>query len=722
MTITKKNKIRKKKKYTKKRHLLKNIHKDVSHDKYKSFEEDNKDILSNNKTILAIERDISKTLKSLFSPKSIKPQDDFYTYINYQWLKDVERKNLLHNKFYTQYDNFRITQEKVYYDLVEIIQEYIKNNNNNLSRQINNVYSSSINGDDNYVDKHIKITIDIIDKFIENDDLYGLLAYVNRNEMISIASPIRWSVLPDLYEPTKYTNYINIAQLPFYDFDLYFDNENDSIGRKQYKTYFRNVYYIYVFDLFKYINNKFGIKLDSNQLYIIGHEIAKCITDSYLEKNPSNLIINKDECLKKYGFDWDAFAKKIGYKKTPDNFIVSNPNYLKLVMDKVTKNWKNWREWWIYINVKQQIRFSKKLYPIYFKFYRKYVQGAEFKVPKVISPIFLMSLCFDTFLSNEYIKKYGIKENIDYTQNMANDLKFIFMRILKNNNWLTKKTKDYAIKKIDKIDMVIGASKRHIDDPNIKYSDKDVWNNVEKIYEWRLKKFIELNGKHVIDMPQVDWSELKLSGRQCYIVNAFYTPHKNDIYIPLAYLQKPFLDLSERGIEYNLAYLGFTIAHELSHSLDDLGRKYSYDGKLHSWWTKKDEERYEKKIKNIIEQYNIVSRNDNINFNAEPSIGEDIADITGLAICEQYLIDFQIKNENIIPIKILSMQAFFTYYAIQMRQSIAKKAYKAQLVVNPHPPDKYRVNIPLSRLKIFRDTYNVKRGDKMYWNSIDTIW
>jgi len=44
------------------------------------------------------------------------------------------------------------------------------------------------------------------------------------------------------------------------------------------------------------------------------------------------------------------------------------------------------------------------------------------------------------------------------------------------------------------------------------------------------------------------------------------------------------------------------------------------------------------------------------------------------------------------------------------------------LKINPHPLDKYRTNCPLARLTIFSSIYNIKKGDKMYWESKDTIW
>ena len=130
-----------------------------------------------------------------------------------------------------------------------------------------------------------------------------------------------------------------------------------------------------------------------------------------------------------------------------------------------------------------------------------------------------------------------------------------------------------------------------------------------------------------------------------------------------------------------------------------------------------------KKIYEITNQYEVFASYDDIDFDAVNSIGENLADITAVTICQQYLRDFhEFKNIEVAPMRNLSFTSFFTHFAIQMRQSIAKKAYRVQKVTNPHPPDKYRVNVPLSRLKLFRSVYNVKKGDKMYWHNIDSIW
>jgi putative endopeptidase len=262
------------------------------------------------------------------------------------------------------------------------------------------------------------------------------------------------------------------------------------------------------------------------------------------------------------------------------------------------------------------------------------------------------------------------------------------------------------------------------DDPLLDYNADDPWANIEKISFWRHKEATKLVGKPIIDIPVIDWAQIpaKFVGTQAYIVNASYTPTENAIYIPLGYIQKPFVDLDERGLEYNLSRIGFTIAHEMSHALDDWGSKYDEFGKLNNWWSEKDQKAFEKIQEGVIKQYEAFAAYDGVTFNAAPTVGEDLADISGLAICQEYLRDFQLKNQDILPIQGISFRAFFVFFAVQSRQKISKKAILAQLKTNPHPLDKYRCNVPLSRSRVFRAIFDVKKGDKMWWPQINTVW
>ena len=141
---------------------------------------------------------------------------------------------------------------------------------------------------------------------------------------------------------------------------------------------------------------------------------------------------------------------------------------------------------------------------------------------------------------------------MEYAKNMGKDLLTIFKRRIQRNTWLEERTKKNAILKIDNIKLILGYPDKMREDPLLDYSPDDAWSNILKISAWRTKKHILLDGELAIDIPYIDWQNLKISGTQPYVVNAYYTPTENSIYIPLAYFQKPFIDLEERGIEYNV--------------------------------------------------------------------------------------------------------------------------------------------------------------------------
>ena len=693
---------------------------------YNQFEKDLSTTLLTAKKNLNYQKELIKAFHTPYAPSAITPQDDFYTYINYTWIAEQTKKSNKEKKYYTQIDSFRIVQEKVYYELIDIVKEYTANNKSKKSEAIKNVYLSMLRLDEKVIEDNIQLGVEVVDGFLEAGDLLKFLAHINRNEIVAWGCPLVWNVQADQKNSKIYRSSIAPPELSIYDYLVYIEDEAEDQNTKKYKAEFKKEYFKYLREMFDAcLGKNHGLKpqdvwdVEYAMLNDMGCDSVKNEdTEDYY-----NIVTSKDS-LEKYGFDWKKFTEYLGYEKTPNFYICTSLNYLKCIMKTLQENWQTpkWRTYFLYIYLRQKIRFHKKWRVIHYDFFGKFVQGQPTMIPLEIYPIFALSICFNTFLTNEYVSKNKKQEHIDYVENMGQDLLTVFKRKIEKNTWLSPKTKKYALLKLKYLKLIIGSPKILREDPLLDYSPTDAWDNLRKLAKWRTNKFVKLDGKPVIDIPEVAWNRFKLIGTQAYVVNAYYTPTQNSIYVPLAYLQKPFIDLDERGIEYNLAHVGYTLGHEMSHCLDDMGSKYDYNGNLANWWTPEDRKKFNAKVKNVIEQYETFAAYDGIKMDASLSTGENLADISGLAICEAYLRDFQLKNNDIIPICALSFEAFYTYIAIQSRQKIYKQAVKAQLKINPHPLDKYRTNCPLARLKIFSSIYNIKKGDKMYWESKDTIW
>lgn len=672
-------------------------------------------------TVKQEKKQFLKELLSKFAPHSIKPEHNFYDYINYQWLKNITLEE--QQKYIVQVDDFRLAQDRVYHQLDEIIMDYVRTHNDKLAKNLKNYYNSVIQMNSIDDSKRLsKEAIQKVDSLIQENNPWKMLAFYNNDEMLAPGAPFIWSMDPDIKQPEIFRSHINPHHFFLMDLAVYYDDGTDV----KYKAKYRNEFKRYVKKVFDTCLGK-GHGYNAGDIYDVEVQIFNTMgcTEVVVNEQEYNKV-SKGDCLKKYGFDWVEFTKHLGYAKTPDCFTTFSLNYLKCGTDLLLKNWNTpvWRTYWIFLLLRRIVRITKKWEEVPFDFYGKFERGQE-KINKsdAVSASLYMSVPFNTFLTNEYIAKYSDPQKIEYVETLCGDLIHVFRQILERNTWLSPKTKKYALYKMSKFRFVIGKPERLREDPDLDYGH-NLYENMQKINDWRHKRFIELEAQPVIDIPMMDWTAypVKMTGTQAYIVNASYTPARNAIYINQGYIQKPFVDLDERGIEYNLAHLGYVLGHEMSHGFDDFGSKYDADGRLNNWWTPEDAAYFKGIQKDIVKQYEEFAARDGIEFDASIGVGEDLADISGLSICDAYLRYFQENNQDIIPIRNLSFQAFYTYYALQAKQFVGKKAISAQLKTNPHPLDKYRCNVPLSRSEIFRALFNVKKGDGMWWHNTNTVW
>ena len=663
-------------------------------------------------------------------PKKYLPNEDFYTYINDKWLS-VETKKLLKDPtYFVEVDDFRIVQDKVYHELMIDVRKYtVKNKHTEKGKSVGNLLKSLENTDIKHLRYSAKNIENIISQYIENKSLYDLLAYINKNGIVSWQCPIQWYVAPDEKNVKIYISHLAGPQLGLYDYMLYIDDPSDSKKQKAFKKEVKDKYFKFIREVFNACDIKVNNKhVNPNDIWEVEQDLLEALGCTGKKKEDPNYynVVTRKELEEDYKFNWSLFSEKLGYKSknVPNKVILSGTNSFKCIIDLVKKNWHTdkWKTYWLFMYYKQAVRFIDETRNIYFNFYNKFLKGALKPFPNEIYSIFGLSFCFNTLLTNLYVEKHKNPLYENYVRNLGDDLKYIFIKKITQNKWLSPSTKKSALHKLEKLEFIIGKPRNMRDDPIIKYGTDNILDNIMKINDWKLKKFIELEGKPVIDIPVVDWNNFKLVGTQAYMVNAYYRPTSNSIYVPQAYIQKPFIDLDERGIEYNLAYMGYTLGHELSHSLDDMGSKFDADGNLNNWWTPHDIKIFNAKIKDVVKQYEEFAARDGIKFDAEIGVGEDLADISGLSLAEEYLYFYQMIIDDITIVKKISLELFYIYTAIQSRQKILDNALPAQLKMNPHPLEKYRCNCPLSRLVLFRHIYDVKKDNNMWWHNTDTIW
>jgi len=715
---------------------------DTFEDKYEEeLKKQNIDILVKNRNL---EKKTLRDIHEALNTSKYNPVNDFYSYINDRWIKNIKLDDT--QKYIVQIDDFRLTQDKIYKQLIILVENYLKEHKDSkepFDISLRNFYKSFFklkitNRDKNQMKNHIKNYLNEIDSLIHENNVWKMLAYVNELDVVKWGVPLIWSNKPDPKEPTIFRSYIGGPKLSLIDLTVYFDDGTNI----EYKNIYKKRYIKYLKDLFEYsFGEDYYKTFNVYDVFEVEAKLAMAYACDNIKRQDYETSYNKvttKQAMNEFHFNWIEFTKELGFTKTPDFFITPDLNYFYCATQLLIKEWNTpqWRTFWIYLYARQLNRFDLgNTNPIYWEFFGKFQKGIggiknkakdKKELEKRLSTfrILMISYAFNTFISKLYIQNNVNNNNVNYVKAMAEDLRTVFIRIIKKNNWLQPSTKKKALEKMSQLKFVIGYPDKYIVPVVIDFVDNDIWVNLTKISKFRISKGVTLDGAPVINWPVVDWTEvpIALRGTQVYNANAFYTQTNNSIYVPLGYIQKPFVDLDERGIEYNLAHIGFTLAHEMSHALDSSGRKYDETGKLHNWWTNEDRKIFRKIQEDVVKQYETFAAYDGIKFDAWPTIDEDLADISAMNICCEYLRDFQMKNNDILPIVDLSFKIFFVYFAFQQRQKISKKALKIQLITNPHPLDKYRCNVPLSRLELFRTMYNVKKGDRMWWHSTNKIW
>jgi predicted metalloendopeptidase len=197
----------------------------------------------------------------------------------------------------------------------------------------------------------------------------------------------------------------------------------------------------------------------------------------------------------------------------------------------------------------------------------------------------------------------------------------------------------------------------------------------------------------------------------------------NEIVFPAAYLQPPYFNpVADDAANYGGA--GATIGHEISHAFDDSGSQYDGDGNLREWWTAADHARFDARTQALVGQFDAYSPVPGYNVNGKLTLGENIADLSGLAIAlKAYHLSLGGKEPAIID-ELTGDERFFMSFAQGSRGKTRDEQQIVYLKSDPHSPDMFRVNGPLSNLNAFYETYRVKDGDRMFRPAGDrvSIW
>jgi len=398
----------------------------------------------------------------------------------------------------------------------------------------------------------------------------------------------------------------------------------------------------------------------------------------------------------------DAF-KRLGL--STDTVLVGQPNYFK-ALDILLKTqpiavWKDKASFGA-LNSNANM-LSKPFRDARFNF-RKVLTGQKEEEPRWKLAVYSVDGGLGELLGQLYVDKYFTPDAKKRMLDLVNNLQSVYKERIEKLDWMSPATKQKAIEKLAAFTKKIGYP-----DKWKKYDDVTISKDTYFANELSIAKHDYHEQIIRVNKP-VDKTEW---GMTPPTVNAYYNPAFNEIVFPAGILQFPFFD-KDADDAINYGAIGAVIGHEMTHGFDDQGRQYDKDGNLKDWWVKTDADQFKQRVQVMIDQYNKFTVLDTVHVNGSLTQGENLADIGGLSIAYQA---FKNTPEGKSDTKIDGFtpdQRFFLSFAQVWRIKTRDETMRTRIAVDPHSPELYRVNGPVSNMEAWYKAFNVQPGDKMY--------
>lgn len=408
---------------------------------------------------------------------------------------------------------------------------------------------------------------------------------------------------------------------------------------------------------------------------------------------------------------------------------VNLPNYLKAVgvnTDKVIvgelKYYQNMDSWMTDKNIgliKEYMKYDllngnagnldQKLDDIRFDFYSKYLQGQKEQRSMDKRGLGVVNGVLGEAFGKLYVEKYFPAEAKQKMETYVDYIKKSFKQHLENVDWMSPVTKEKALEKLSKFKVKIAYPDQWKDYSKLNLTlDSNggtYYNNLEKITEWSYAKNLDKIGKPV---DKTEW------GMSPQTVNAYYSSSNNEIVFPAAILQPPFFSFNADPA-VNFGGIGGVIGHEISHGFDDSGSRFDGDGNLNNWWTESDRKNFDAKVGQLAAQYDKYEPVKGSFVNGKFTSGENIGDLGGINVAYTALQMYLKDHGN--PGKISGLtqdQRFFMSWATVWRTKATDKYMTNQVKTDPHSPGYYRSFGPLVNMDAFQKAFDIKPGDKLY--------
>jgi len=637
---------------------------------------------------------------------SVKPGDNFFEYANGTWIKThpIPDKQ-------TRWGSFGILAQENTNHLLSILKEASKTPGQpkgSLKQRVGDMYASGM--DTVAIEKrgYNPIKPDLA-RIKQINSLAGVINEMMYERSHAIADPLFGvGVRQDSKHPTRYIVGFNQGGTSLPDRDYYLkNNARTEKIQAAYKKYITTLFTLTG-------SSEETAEKDASIIFNIETELAKAQL-SRTEMRDPNKTYNKFSIQ---GFEkitphlnWTEILPKLKIHSL-DSVLVAQPQFFKtadgMLASIPVEDWKIYLEWNILKGSAGALSspFVKASFA-----YSSALSGQKVQTPRDERMSSFIDRSMGELLGQLYVAKYFPPAAKTYMINLVNNMRHVLADRIRRLDWMSPETKEHALKKLAAFSVKIGYPDKWETYKGLVINRHDYFGNLRRIGQWHYNFNVDQLGKPV---------DKKRFNMTPPTVNANYSPTNNEITFPAGILQFPFFDFhADDAVNYG--GIAAVIGHEMTHGFDDQGRQYDADGSLHNWWTKADADKFKERADMVVQQYNGLTVLDTIHVNGKLTEGENLADLGGLNIAYEAFKKTKEGHSNKKIDGFTPDQRFFLSWAQVWRSSQRPESAAQRILTDPHSPEQYRTNAPLTNIDAWYAAFNVKPGDKMYKKPEDRI-
>ena len=305
-----------------------------------------------------------------------------------------------------------------------------------------------------------------------------------------------------------------------------------------------------------------------------------------------------------------------------------------------------------------------------------------------------------------YVEKYFPESSKKRMLELVHNLQKALAQRIDEATWMSAETKAKAKDKLSNFIVKIGYPDKWKDYSGLQVCDSlSLYENMGNISEFFLLDQL----KRKVNKP-VDKTEWLMTPQT---INAYYMPTTNEICFPAAILQPPFFDPNADDA-MNYGAIGGVIGHEMSHGFDDQGSQFDKTGNQNNWWTEADKKNFEQRTKVLEDAFGKFEAVPGKFINGKLTLGENIGDNGGLNIAFRAFQNAMKEQPLQKADGFTPEQRFFLSWG-RVWAANARPEYTEYIItVDPHSPNKARVNAALPHINAWYDAFGIKKGDKLF--------